>query len=46
MRPYTSISLTAHHNTESLKTGQKVALAFVGFGLLIFMVYWLEPLVR
>ena len=42
MQPHKSISLTAHHNTESLKTGQKVALAFVGFGLLILMVYWLS----
>ncbi|MBK8670732.1 MAG: hypothetical protein IPN89_15285 [Saprospiraceae bacterium] len=34
MQPYKSISITAHHHTDGLKTDQKIALSLVGIGIL------------
>jgi hypothetical protein len=30
MQPYKSISISAHHHTETIKVGQKLALSLVG----------------
>ena len=35
------ISLTAHHHSDGLNPGQKMALSFIGFGFLLQLVYWL-----
>jgi hypothetical protein len=42
MQPYKSISLTAHHHTDGVKTDQKLALSLVGIGFLLQMVFWLS----
>lgn len=42
MQPYKSISISAHHHTETIKVGQKLALSLVGIGLLLQMVFWLS----
>ncbi|MFZ1514081.1 MAG: hypothetical protein WAT21_01715, partial [Saprospiraceae bacterium] len=42
MQPYKSISISAHHHTETIKVGQKLALSLVGIGLLLQLVFWLS----
>jgi len=42
MQPYKSISITAHHHSDSLSIFQKVALSLVAIGFLLQLVFWLS----